>query len=144
MPKRFVNPALSGPLCLVFLISLRSSAFRLLLRHNQGFAVLPPSVSCFCTPMETDCRLSKGDSRLPFRNWTAAGIDINDLFFEYLDLQRNNNAEYRKRLADLLRYKYAKRQVGLIVTVHTDALNFLLNEGKGLFPDAPIFFPIYC
>ena len=70
---------------------------------------------------------------------TAGGININDLFFEYLDLQRNNNAEYRQRLADLLRYKYAKHQIGLIVTVHTAALNFLLDEGKGLFPDAPVF-----
>ena len=69
----------------------------------------------------------------------AGGININDLFFEYLDLQRNNNAEYRQKLADLLRYKYAKHQVGLIVTVHTAALDFLLDEGKGLFPDAPIF-----
>jgi PAS domain S-box-containing protein len=69
----------------------------------------------------------------------AGGININDLFFEYLDLQRNNNVEYRKKLADLLRYKYAKHQVGLIVTVHTQALNFLLEEAQGLFPDAPIF-----
>jgi hypothetical protein len=69
----------------------------------------------------------------------AGGIDINNLFFEYLDLQRNDNAEYRQKLADLLRYKYAKHQIGLIVTVHTGALDFLLNEGKGLFPDAPVF-----
>ena len=69
----------------------------------------------------------------------AGGININDLFFEYLDLQRNNNAEYRQKLAHLLRYKYAKHQIGLIVTVHTAALNFLLDEGKGLFPDAPVF-----
>jgi PAS domain S-box-containing protein len=70
---------------------------------------------------------------------TAGGINVNDLFFEYLDLQRNDDAEYRQRFADLLRYKYAKHQVGLIVTVHTAALDFLLNEGKGIFPDAPVF-----
>ncbi|HMK14745.1 MAG TPA: hypothetical protein VK460_07005, partial [Burkholderiales bacterium] len=70
---------------------------------------------------------------------TAGGINVNDLFFEYLDLQRNSGAEYRQRMADLLRYKYAKHKVDLIVTVHTDALNFLLNEGTGLFPDAPVF-----
>ena len=69
----------------------------------------------------------------------AGGLSTDDLFFEYLDLNRNNNPEYRQRLADLLRYKYAKRQVGLIVTVHTVALNFLLDEGKELFPDAPVF-----
>jgi len=70
---------------------------------------------------------------------TAGGISINDLFLEYLDLQRNNNVGYRKRLAALLSYKYAKRQVAVIVAVHTEALNFLLSEGKELLPDAPVF-----
>ena len=70
---------------------------------------------------------------------TAAGINTNDLFFEYLDLQRNNSAKYRQRLANLLRYKYAKRKADLIITIHTGALNFLLNEGKDLFPDAPVY-----
>ena len=69
---------------------------------------------------------------------TAGGLSTDDLFLEYLDLNRNNSAEYRQRLADLLRYKYATRQVGLIVAVHTLALNFILNEGKGLIPDAPV------
>jgi len=70
---------------------------------------------------------------------TAGGIKLNDLFLEYLDLQRNQSAEYRKRLAELLRYKYAKGNVDLIVAVHTEALYFLLDEGKGLLPDAPVF-----
>jgi PAS domain S-box-containing protein len=70
---------------------------------------------------------------------TAGGINLNDLFFEYLDLQRNRSAEYRQNLADSLRYKFAKSNADLIVAVHTEALNFLLDEGKGLFPDAPVF-----
>jgi len=70
---------------------------------------------------------------------TARGINLNDLFFEYLDLQRNHSAEYRQNLADSLRYKFAKSNADLIVAVHTEALNFLLDEGKGLFPDAPVF-----
>jgi PAS domain S-box-containing protein len=69
---------------------------------------------------------------------TAGGVSTDNLFFEYLDLQRNNGAEYRQRLADLLRYKHAMHRADLIVTVHTEALHFLLNEGKGLFPDAPV------
>ena len=69
---------------------------------------------------------------------TAGGVSYNDLFSEYLDLQRNNGAEYRQRLANLLRYKYAMRQVDLIVAVHGGAVNFLLNEGRELFPDAPV------
>ena len=69
---------------------------------------------------------------------TAGGVSTDNLFFEYLDLQRNKGAEYRQRLANLLRYKYAMHRADLIVTVHTEALYFLLNEGKGLFPDAPV------
>ena len=66
---------------------------------------------------------------------TAGGVNSEDIFSEYLDLERNRGAEYRRRMADLLRYKYARKDFGLIVTFHEGALNFLLNEGKGLFPD---------
>lgn len=70
---------------------------------------------------------------------TAGGINLNDVFLEYLDLQRHNRAEYRQRLAELLSYKYAGDEIDLIVAVHTEALNFLLGEGRGLFPNAPVF-----
>ena len=69
---------------------------------------------------------------------TAGGVSPNDIFTEYLDLQRNQGAEYRQRVADLLHYKYARQQIGLIFVVHTGALEFLLEEGKGLFPDVPV------
>ena len=72
------------------------------------------------------------------------GVSTDDIFLEYLDLQRSNGGEYRRKLADLLRYKYAMRQVGLIVTVHTGALEFLLEKGKGLFPDVPVILLFDC
>ena len=67
----------------------------------------------------------------------AAGVSFDDLFFEYLDLQRNNNAEYRRNLAALFRHKYADKKIDLIITLHRPALNFILNEGKDLFPGIP-------
>jgi PAS domain S-box-containing protein len=70
---------------------------------------------------------------------TSRGLNNDDVFLEYLDLQRNNSPAYRRRVANLLLHKYGKRDIGLIVTVHTWALEFLLEECKGLFPDVPIF-----
>jgi PAS domain S-box-containing protein len=70
---------------------------------------------------------------------TSRGLNNDDVFLEYLDLQRNDSPAYRRRVANLLLDKYGKRDIGLIVTVHTWALEFLLEECKGLFPDVPIF-----
>ena len=137
MSKRFVHPALFGPWCLVLLIwQLTVPA-----PAQAQAKVMPAPV-----PKRVLLLYTYGDGLPGYQKatpafisvMTAGGIDINDLFFEYLDLQRNKNAEYKQRLADLLRYKYAMHQIGLIVTVHTAALNFLLDEGKGLFPDAPV------
>ena len=74
-----------------------------------------------------------------FSALTSRGFNNDDVFLEYLDLQRNNSPTYRRRVANLLLDKYGKRDIGLIVTVHTWALEFLLEECKGLFPDVPIF-----
>jgi hypothetical protein len=74
---------------------------------------------------------------------TAGGVRLDDMFFEYLDLQRKNDPEYRRKLADLLRHKYGRRKIDLIVTLHTPVLSFLANEGKGVFPEAPSY-PIWC
>jgi two-component system sensor histidine kinase/response regulator len=69
---------------------------------------------------------------------TAAGVSLDNMFFEYLDLQRKNDQEYRRKLADLLRQKYAGRKIDLVVTLHTMVLSFLSNECKGFFPEAPV------
>jgi len=64
-------------------------------------------------------------------------ISVNNLFFEYLDLERKKDPEHYKNLVTLLRHKYAKEKIDLIVTVHTPALRFLLNEGRDLFRATP-------
>jgi PAS domain S-box-containing protein len=138
MLKRFINPAFFGLWCLVILIWQLS--IPVLAQAQPGGSSVP-------APKRVLLLYTYGDGLPGYQKatpaflsvTTAAGININDLFFEYLDLQRNDSAEYRQRLADLLRYKYTKHQVGLIVAVHTGALNFLLDEAKGLFPDAPVF-----
>lgn len=67
-----------------------------------------------------------------------AGMSSNDLFFEYLDLLRLKNSEYRQALADMLRHKYAQTAMDLIVTLHAPAMSFMLNEAKDIFPDVPV------
>ena len=69
---------------------------------------------------------------------SAAGVDTNSLYFEYLDLERNKaDAQYRSRIQDLLRRKYADRHIDLLITVQQPALGFLLNEGQTLAHGAP-------
>ena len=69
----------------------------------------------------------------------AGGVDINHLFFEYLDLERGQtDPGYRARIRDLLLKKHAGRRIDLIVTGQQPALQFLLHEGRELAPGAPV------
>ncbi|OIQ82787.1 cyclic di-GMP phosphodiesterase Gmr [mine drainage metagenome] len=68
----------------------------------------------------------------------AAGVGIDHLYFEYLDLERNrNDPQYRARLHDLLARKYADRHIALVITGQQPALDFLLHEGRDIAPGAP-------
>lgn len=136
MFNRLAKRAIYGLLCVVLLMLL---IWQLSVRaHAQA----QPQASPLYSAKKILLLYTYGDGLPAYRKAnpaflsvvTAGGVSVDDLFIEYLDLQRNNGAEYRQRLANLLLYKYAMRQVGLIVTVHTEALNFLLNEGKKLFP----------
>ena len=49
------------------------------------------------------------------------------LYAEYMDLTRFSDDEYLDRFRDLLRYKYAVRQIDLIIVVMTSALDFMLQ-----------------
>ena len=68
----------------------------------------------------------------------AAGIGVDHIYAEYLDLERNrDDPQYRARLQDLLAYKYAQRHIDLLLTVQQPALDFLLREGRDIAPGAP-------
>lgn len=65
------------------------------------------------------------------------GIRINNLFFEYLDLERNKaDPQYGQHLQELLTRKYATRPIDIILTVQQPAQKWLMNEGKDIAPDA--------
>lgn len=68
----------------------------------------------------------------------AGGVGIRNQFFEYLDLARNPGPEYRERLVDLMRLRYGQRKIDLIITLYQEALQFALNEARGILPEVPI------
>jgi PAS domain S-box-containing protein len=65
------------------------------------------------------------------------GLSSANLHLDFLDLT-HDSGDYRERLANLLRQKYAGRHISLVVTVGTPALDFLRRDGADLFPQAPV------
>lgn len=68
----------------------------------------------------------------------TVGLGVEQQFFEYLDLARYPDHEHRQHLAELLRLRHAQRKIDFLITVESGALEFLVNEGRDLFPDTPV------
>jgi hypothetical protein len=68
----------------------------------------------------------------------AGGVGIRNQFFEYLDLARNPGPKHREHLTELMRLRYGHRKIDGIITMFPEALRFVLNEGRMIFPDVPI------
>jgi PAS domain S-box-containing protein len=140
MPKRFVDPALSRPWCLVFLICLIWQF------SIPALAQVQPKGSSVPAPKQIVLLYSYGDGLMAYQQATRGFLSImekgrvseKNLFFEYLDLERKKDQEHYKNLTTLLLHKYATQKIDLIVTVHRPALKFLLNEGRDLFPGTPV------
>ncbi|MGE5255748.1 MAG: PAS domain S-box protein [Hyphomicrobiales bacterium] len=59
-------------------------------------------------------------------------------FFEHLDLQRNPGPEHRILIAELMRQRYGRRKIDLVITLFPEGLLFAVNEGCTIFPETPI------
>ncbi len=68
----------------------------------------------------------------------ADGIGLRNQFYEFLDLQRNPGVKHRQSLTETMRLRYGGRKIDAIITLYPEALQFALDEGRTLFPDAPI------
>ncbi len=66
------------------------------------------------------------------------GLGVNDLFPEYLDLERNKATDYRPGLRDFLTEKHRDRRFDLIIAVQQPALDFLLHDGRGIAAGVPV------
>jgi len=66
------------------------------------------------------------------------GIGIRNQFFEHLGLRLNSSPESRKLKMELIRMRYSKHKMDLIITLYPDALKFLQDMGPSFFPAAPV------
>jgi PAS domain S-box-containing protein len=68
----------------------------------------------------------------------SGGISSLNQYFESLDLRRNPGLEHRKLLIEQMRLRYGHRKLDLIVTMYPEALEFVLKDGRDIFPHVPI------
>ena len=137
--KRWVKTAVFGLLSLIFLASLVSI-------DVQAHAGIDPQDLSVSVPKNIVLLYSYGDGIPAYQQATRAflstmsegGVSTNNLFLEYLDLERKKDTEHYGNLITLFRHKYQEKKIDLVVTVHTMALKFILNEGKDLFPGTPV------
>ncbi|ACB33717.1 PAS/PAC sensor hybrid histidine kinase [Leptothrix cholodnii SP-6] len=94
----------------------------------QGKSVLILSGTQYGTPV-TDLTVAGAVASL-----RSKGIGGAQIYVEHLDLARNRNPRWRAELADVLRGKLGKSDVGIVIVLHQLALDFLAQEGHDLVP----------
>jgi hypothetical protein len=67
-----------------------------------------------------------------------AGISIRKQFYEFIDLRRNPGTEHSRHFAELLQLRYGRRNIDAVITMYPEALQFMLNEDRTIFSDAPV------
>ena len=73
----------------------------------------------------------------------SKGVSAKDIYVEYLDLARNIDPHRRVALAGLLRNKFAKTNLGLVIVMNQAGLEFIAKEGSDLIPpDVPVLISI--
>ena len=72
------------------------------------------------------------------KGFMDAGLDGNNLHFEFMDLLKHPDPAYRREFVEYLRRKLEKLPIDLIIAGHSTALSFLVEEGKDLFPGVPV------
>jgi two-component system sensor kinase FixL len=68
----------------------------------------------------------------------AGGIPSLNQYFESLDLRRNPSLEHRRLLVEQMRTRYGHRKIDIIISMYPEALDFVLNDCRDMFPDAII------
>ena len=88
--------------------------------------------------LEANMPLNVRTDRAIMASLQAGGVGLKAQFYEYLDLHRHPGAKHRQRLAEMLRERYDDHKIDAIITLYPEALQFVLDEGRTIFPDAPI------
>jgi PAS domain S-box-containing protein len=72
------------------------------------------------------------------RRFSDAGLDLNNVHFEFLDIGKHPGTQYWKETAKSLKLKYEGHAVDVIILLHATGLDFLIQECKGLFSGVPV------
>jgi PAS domain S-box-containing protein len=88
--------------------------------------------------LEANMPLNVRTDRAIMASLEEGGVGLKNQFYEYLDLHRHPDAKNRKLLAEMLRVRYDDHKIDAIITLYPEALQFVLDEGRTIFPDAPI------
>ena len=62
------------------------------------------------------------------------------LYCEYLELVRFRSEVFEKQTIDLLKEKYSRFKLDLIIITDDQSCDFMIEHGKDIFPEAPIVF----
>lgn len=73
-----------------------------------------------------------------YRRLREQGLAFTHIHIEYLDLVKNPAPAYKRQLAGLLESKYRDADIAVVVTLQPAALNFVLEEGRRVAPDAAL------
>ena len=159
MSQRFVNSTGSSSLCLVFLIFLvwqlgvpahaqapAQSALNAKSTSSGGTGVSRASTQSdlaskkvlILHTLESSTPLSLETNRGLLDALRSGGIPGANLFFESMDLRRNPGPELRKLLVEQMRQKWSHRKADMVITVYPEALEFVLNDCRDVFPHVPI------
>ena len=74
------------------------------------------------------------------RELTSGSPEQVEIYREEMDLSRFDSQDYRDRLRDEFRARYAGRKIDVVVAVMAPALDFLLSHRDEIFPGTPIVF----
>ncbi|BCS96637.1 sensor histidine kinase [Desulfoluna limicola] len=62
------------------------------------------------------------------------------VYYEYMDVERFDDAGQMRRLSDFLKAKYSLTRFDVIIATDDSAFRFLLDEKKKIFPETPVVF----
>ena len=122
----------------LFVLIFLSYNFCLALAQAQPQSAMAEKNILILHALESNMPLNVRSDRAIVAALEAGGVGLKNQYYEYLDLQRYPGVRNRQILAEQMRVRYGDRKIDVIITLYPEALQFALNEGQTIFPDAPI------
>ncbi len=87
---------------------------------------------------EANAPVFMGTDKGLLKTLESAGIPALNQSFRSLDLRQNPGPEYRRLLVEEMRVRYGHRKLDMIITMYPEALEFVLQDCRDIFPDVPV------